>query len=427
MKPFRYRTPEKSSRRTGFMVNLRSLTALLLGSLLVAACVEDDPRYPVYYRFMVDVKVDGQPVRIERVIKCTGTLVTRSTYAPSVTGGGTYRNPQIMGAFVPGTREAVYTPVVHACRWASATPEERANDAAKVHRSLDRAFTEADEYLPPDAVLPVLWVSDDKTLDQMEYYVSEQALAGFQSHVEFVKAHPPEIVDEAAFEASEIRAETESPDLTPFIFPRDQGAAKDLQLYKDRFGAPRHGFRVVTICHAAWRIPRSEWSKVPGLEDWAASLPQDQVGYRLPSDLWKKFSQTIPGSGARNDVTLVPIKRVTELKQERSGRFATFDQIHPVILTDDGSYVDLSRTGYFGCNYDVLNPSRKIRLGGENFLKNVPPNGGYSFDLQGDRLEAAFQTQTPVFVPELDSFFVFRELSVSSLSIDEPVVKGWKE
>jgi len=398
---------------------LKSLTAL--ASLLLTACVQDDPRYPVYYRATVDVKVDGKPVRIERVIKCTGTLVTGSTVAPSVTSGGTYTNPPLMGAYVDGTREAVYTPVVHACRWASSTAEEREEDAKKLRRFLDRPFTDQHDYLPPDAMLPVLWVNDDQTLDQMEYYVSKRTLSGIDSHVEFIKSHPPEIADEQAFLASETRAEIESPDLTPFIFPRDQGAARELKLYKARGHAP--GKRARSQCHAAWRIPREEWSRVPGMEAWAASLPAKGVGYRLPVELLPVYGDTV--QVPTHDIYLMPVNHASERKRRVSGRFATVDQIHPVIPTDEGAYVDLGRSGFFGCNHDVQFPGRVSALGGGRFLKDLPPNGGFSFSLHGDQFGAMFFLST-VFVPELDSIFQFRTLSVGG-SIDEPVVKGWKE
>ncbi|WP_428526262.1 hypothetical protein [Roseibium sp.] len=274
----------------------RSVFLTLLAGLL-AACVQDDPRYPVYYSYRVDVKVDGVPVTIERVIKCTGTLVTGSTVAPSVTSGGTYTNPSLMGAYVGGTREAVYTPVVHACRWASSTAEEREEDAKKLRRSLDRPFTDQHDSLPPDSILPVLWINDDQTLDQMEYYVSKRTLSGVDSHVEFVKAYPPVKVDVKAFRESEKRAETESPDLTPFIFPRDQNAAQKLQLYKDRFGNPNHGHEVHAVCFAAWRIARAEWSMVDGLEDWVADLPTDGRAYTNSSELSLRFWELIPFRG----------------------------------------------------------------------------------------------------------------------------------
>lgn len=334
-----------------------------LAPLLLTACVQDDPRYPVYYSYRVDVKVDGAPVTIERVIKCTGTLVTGSTVAPSVTSGGTYRNPPLMGAYVGGTREAVYTPVVHACRWASSTAEERAEDAKKNFRSLDRPLTEQHESLPPNSILPVLWVNDDQTLDQMEFYVSERTLSGVDSHVEFVKAYPPEIADEQAFLVSEVRAETESPDLTPFIFPRDQGSTRELKLYKERGHAP--GKRVRSQCHAAWRIPREEWSKVPGMEAWAGSLPEKGVGYRLPVELLPPYHDTVRGPS--HDVRLMPVSPVSDYKRKVSGRFATVDQIHPVIPTDEGAYVDLSRFGFFGCNHDVQFPDRVSARGGGDF------------------------------------------------------------
>lgn len=393
-------------------------------ALLLTACVRDDPRYPVYYSYRVDVKVDGVPVTIERVIKCTGTLRTDTSVAPGVTTGGTYANPPLMGAYVNGTREAVYTPVVHACRWASSTAEERTEDAKKYVRSLDRPLTEQHESLPPNSILPVLWVNDDQTLDQMEYYVSKRTLSGFDSHVEFVKAYPPEISDEQAFLESEVRAETESPDLTPFIFPRDQNAADELKLVQER--GYRAGIPVSSHCHAAWRISREEWSKVPGMEDWVASLPAKGVGYIPARELFSNFRTTIPGSGARNDPTLIPVNGVSEYKRRVSGRFAALDQIHPVIPTDEGAYVDLSRSGFFGCNHDVQFPDRVLARGGGKFLKNLSTNGGYSLKLEGDQLNAFFQLWTPVFIPELDSVFVFKVLSVGP-SIDEPVVKGWKE
>ncbi|WP_109314841.1 hypothetical protein [Pseudovibrio ascidiaceicola] len=395
--------------------------------LLLASCVRDDPRYPAYYRYAVDVKVDGQPVRIERVIKCTGTLVSGGTNAPGVTTGGTYANPPIMGAYVPGTKQAVYTRVTPACRWASATQEEREADRRKNYRSLDTAFTKQHRTLQPNSILPVLWVNNDETLDQIEYYVSKRALSGQHSHVEFVKAHPPEITDETAFLASEERAETESPDLTPFLFPRDQNKADEFQLYKDRFGGPEHGFRIVSICHGAWRIPRAEWSLVPGMTEWVASLPKDSVGYKLPSDLWLKFQDFVPGGGARNSFSLTPINRISEREREFSGRFATLDAIHPVIPTEQGAYVDLNRAGFFACNYDVLHPNREPRWGGEGYMRDFSPNGGFVVRFEDHKLWAMFAPNTPVFVPLLDDFFVFREASLGGRSIDEPVVKGWKE
>jgi len=400
---------------------LRTLLATLLPALLLAACVQDNPRYPTYYSYRVDVKVDGVPVTIERVIKCTGELISGSTVHPSSTYARTSTNPPLMGAYVGGTREAVYTPVVHACRWASSTAEERAEDAKKNIRSLDRPFTEQHDSLPPNSILPVLWVNDDQTLDQMEYYVSKRTLSGIDSHVEFVKAHPPEIADEHAFRASEVRAETESPDLTPFIFPRDQNAADELKLVQER--GYRAGIPVSSICHAAWRIPREEWSKVPGMEAWTASLPAKGVGYRLPVELLPPYHDTVRGPS--HDVRLMPVSPVSDYKRKVSGRFATVDQIHPVIPTDEGAYVDLSRFGFFGCNHDVQFPDRVSARGGGRFLKDLPPNGGFSFSLQGDQFGAVF-FDLPVFVPELDSVFRFRTLSIGG-SIDEPVVKGWKE
>ena len=195
------------------------LAVMLVGSLLLVGCERNDPRYPVYYRYRVDVKVDGVPVTIERVIKCTGTLVTDLMVSPGATTGADYRNPPVIGAKVPGSKAAVYTPVIGACSWASASRREIEEDKKRVHQFLAQPFTEEHRKLKPDSKMPVLWVNDSETFDRMEYYVSETGLSGKHGHVEFIKAYPPVKVDKQAFKASEKRAETESPDLTPFIFP----------------------------------------------------------------------------------------------------------------------------------------------------------------------------------------------------------------
>jgi hypothetical protein len=403
------------------------ILTVLTGPLLLAACVWDDPRYPVYYRYAVDVKVDGQPVRIERVIKCTGTKVTGSTYAPGVTTGGTYANPPVIGAKVPGTKAAVYTPVVGACRWASARAEEIEAEKGRVHRFLARPLTDDHKYLPPGSKLPVLWVKNAETFEQMEYYVSERTLSGIDSHVEFVEAHPPVKVDRKAFRKSEKRAETASPDLTPFFFPRNQTAAKDLQLYKDRFGKAESGYRVATVCHAAWRIPRGEWSKVDGLEDWVEALPNDGRAYIISDDYWPSFTAALPFKGGRNTPSLGPVGYAPDREREKIGRFAFYDSIHPVISTDQGRFVDLNRTGAFGCDYEVLFPERSQGAWSIRTRSNEGSFGGsYSVNRDGGLLRAAFSPLVLVYVRELDEFIVFMSLGVGT-RIDEPVVKGWKE
>ena len=71
----------------------RQAVAVVFLALGLGACVSEDPAYPAYYRFAVDVKVDGKPVTIERVIKCTGTLVKNPPYAPGTTQGADYMSP----------------------------------------------------------------------------------------------------------------------------------------------------------------------------------------------------------------------------------------------------------------------------------------------------------------------------------------------
>ncbi|AXS40233.1 hypothetical protein D1F64_09390 [Breoghania sp. L-A4] len=398
----------------------------LLCSLLLAGCERNDPRYPVYYRYAVDVKVDGVPVTIERVIKCTGTLVTDWMVSPGTTTGADYRNPPVIGAKVPDSKAAVYTPVIHACSWASASRREIEEDKKQVHRFLVQPFTEEHRKLKPDSKMPVLWVNDAETFDRMEYYVSATGLSGKHGHVEFIKVYPPVKVDRRAFRASEKRAETESPDLTPFIFPRDQDAAKELKLYKER--GMRPGIHIVSVCYGAWRVPRSEWSKVPGLEDWVTDLPKDGRAYLIASEFWLKFDAAIRYLGARNVPSLLPVGYAPADEVAKVGRFATYDTIHPVISTDKGRFVDLERPGSFGCNYDVLYPGRSQSFwSNKTYSKDESKGASFTVDWDGGMLWAAFSKQVPVYVRELDEFIVFMSLLAGPSTLDEPVVKGWKE
>lgn len=414
------------SSSSQFAVQPHPLIAILACSLLLAACERNDPRYPVYYSYRVDVKVDGVPVTIERVIKCTGTLVTDWMVSPGTTTGADYRNPPVIGAKVPGSKEAVYTPVIHACRWASASQREIEEDKKKVHRFLAQPFTEEHSKLKPDSKMPVLWVNDAETFDRMEYYVSETGLSGKQGHVEFIKVYPPVKVDRRAFKASEKRAETESPDLTPFIFPRDKDYAHGTTLYKER--GMRQGQRITADCYGAWRIPRSEWSKVPGLENWVATLPKDGRAYLIASEFWLKFDAAIRYLGGRNVPSLLPVGFAPEDEVATVGRFATYDTIHPVISTDEGSYVALNETGSYGCLYEPMYQNRLLAGAKHSVDRSTKPTASYSVKREGNRLWAEFRpTESPVYVSELDEFIVFMSLLAGPSTLDEPVVKGWKE
>ena len=110
------------------------------------------------------------------------------------------------------------------------------------------------------------------------------------------------------------------------------------------------------------------------------------------------------------------------------GRFATYDTIHPVISTDDGSYVDLDETGSYGCIYEAMYQNR-LQIGKERGVdRGTKPTASYPVKREGDRLWAEFRpTESPVYVAELDEFIVFMNLLAGPSTLDEPVVKGWKE
>ena len=409
--------------------------AVVFLALGLGACVSEDPAYPAYYRFAVDVKVDGKPVTIERVIKCTGTLVKNSPYAPGTTQGADYMSPPVIGAKVPGTTAAVYVPVVFACRWAALDDQGRTWKGKKVADwEAATPFTEAHRTLKPDSKLPILWVEDAERFANIEYHISERALSGRHGRIEFVRAHPPEKMDEAAFEASERRARLESPDLTPFFFPEESEIIHDTKIYRDRFAKwkGRHDRpRIGTYCLAAWVIPREEWTRVPGVEQWVESLNvKKNTAYRLSDDLNDAFREHIPTSrrGRGSGQSLFPIGYVSDRDREEVGRFAFFDTVHPVIHTPEGLYIDLQRSGLAGCNYEALHPERRHWVWAKaNNLSDTAPNDATVVRLDGSQLWAAIRTLERFFIADIDAFIVFRAVYTGVSTSGEPVEQGWKE
>ncbi|SDT89397.1 hypothetical protein SAMN05428979_0154 [Stappia sp. ES.058] len=410
----------------------RAVAAVFL-ALGLGACVSENPAYPAYYRYAVDVKVDGEPVTIERVIKCTGEFVTGSTVAPSATFSRTYISPPVIGAKVPDSTAAVYVPVVSACFWAALDDEGRTWEGKTVDAWQEAApFTEGHPTLKPGSKLPILWVEDAERFANIEYHISERSLSGENGRIEFVRAHPPEKVDEAAFEASERRARLESPDLTPFFFPEDGKVIESTKIYRDRFGPweGRHdGPGIRPVCYAAWVISRDEWQKVPGVEQWVASLrPEENTAYRLSFDLAETFDEVLPAVHGRSGQRLFPIGYVSDRDREDVGRFAFFDTVHPVVHTREGLYVDLDRSGLAGCNYGALNPeSRHWVWAKANYLRDAGPNDASVVRFDSARLWAALPWRYPYYVAELDAFVLFRSISPGGSTSGEPVEQGWTE
>jgi hypothetical protein len=402
-------------------------------ALGLAACVSEDPGFPAYYRFAVDVKVDGKPVTIARVIKCTGEFITGSTLAPSTTFSRTYISPPVIGAKVPDSMAAVYVPVPYACNWAALDDQGRNWKGRKVENWEAAApFTEDHRTLKPGSKLPILWVEDAERFANIEYHISERSLSGENGRIEFVRAHPPEKVDEAAFEASERRARLESPDLTPFFFPDDGKAIENTKIYRDRFGPweGRHdGPGIRPVCYAAWVISRDEWRKVPGVEQWVASLrPEENTAYRLSFDLTETFDELLPAVHGRSGQSLFPVGYVSDRDREEVGRLAFFDTVHPVVHTPEGLYVDLDRSGLAECNYGALHPeSRHVVWVKANYLRDVAPNDASIVRLDGARLWAALRWPYPYYVADLDSFVLFSSISPGGSTSGEPVEQGWKE
>ena len=110
------------------------------------------PGFPTYFRYTVDVEVEGKPVRLSRVVLCTA-----KTHHPlgSARTLSSFASPGVIGAWSGGDT-AIYAYVPDVCTWAAGRTDA--------------------EPLDPDYV-PILVRAPDATGDgDMEVFVSRRVL-----------------------------------------------------------------------------------------------------------------------------------------------------------------------------------------------------------------------------------------------------------
>ncbi len=382
---------------------------VLIGCLSASlvSCQKKDDRFPAYYRYKLQVKVDGQPVTLDRVIKCTGTL-KKDAGNPSVWGGKNYSNPPVVGARVPGSTAAVFVPALYACGWA--------------------AKFKGDFWQEPPAqegdIMPVLLVKDTNTYSDIEYYVSRTALLTDQSNVEFVNLFPLERVTEADFLMSEKQAAKESPNLTAFISLVDDKQLKSELSKNTKFTKNVNSGKSIS-CVGAWLIHKDEWSLVPNLSDWVNSLSSENNSYRVPSDLWVSFDDTTKvNAGYSIARGLVPIDVPSEKQRLKGGRYSTFEELHPVIFKPDSVYVDLDRQGLAGCYDRHRFPGRELSRQPNIATKNEAGHYQAPYELTGNELEISLSISSPYFVPALESFVIFKSPRNPGGQISEQIELG---
>ena len=330
----------QKTRRPRLALPPRTVAALSLAAVLLgAACTQDDPRFPAYFRYAADVKVDGVPVTIERVVKCTGTRSWGTSAAPGRWTGQSYVNPPAIGAKVPGGDAAVYVRVPLACAWA-ASPE---------------AAQQRPPPLVPGDIVPVLWTDNWQRLEQIEYYSTRPSLAGQDSHVEFVRVQPLERADKKAFEMSEVRAARESPDLRPVARVRAKGHDEPISapswLDPDRPKTPAPGM----TCFAALSLDRDNWDQWPALKPWVDSLPDDGRFYEVRPALGDIATSLNFEGGFFAAQSLNRISLSAEVTSGEGARRALqlYNSMHPIVPSRGGAYIDKSRQGISSCSFNL--------------------------------------------------------------------------
>lgn len=370
----------QKTRRPRLALPPRTAAALSLSAMLLgAACTQDDPRFPAYFRYAVDVRVDGVPVTIERVVKCTGTRSWNTSANP---GGWThhiYVNPPAIGQIVRGSDAAVYVRVPSACGWAAEFSGESWREPP----------------LQPGDVVPVLWTSNWRRLEQIEYYPTLTSLSGKDSHVVFVGLQPITRTDRRAFEASEARAAKESPDLR--VLTNLEAKGRSAGITNPRWvsnSSPPVGTRPTIGCHAVLSLKREDWGPWPELKRWVESLPDDGKFYDVRSALNDTATSLLSQSAfsAVPKVESYPLL-ITEPSRERDAKaIEMLNSMHPIFPSPDGAYIDNTKSGIAGCSFDIWHyPS--------SYAASIRRNGSRSNHENEIRIYSDAKIHTPIVNP----------------------------
>jgi len=297
--------------------------------------------YPTHFRYTVDLKVDGSPLTLSRVIKCTGEIFRGVGGPPN---SRAFRNPPIIAAYI-GDNQAVYAGVPNNCNWAA----ERPNGIDYTERK--------------GAYVPVIIHAPDTTsFIGMEAYVSKRHLASDDSFIQFIDIKA-ERVGEDEFIKSEESAKG-SPDLKSFAFTYFVCEA------------PKSAKRRASDYYGALVFPRETWAAYPEIVNWVESLPTGSGAYDLYDPGGKPED---PATVAARTAFLKKVYSIqTASSQRPPGRVAesvpldtrewlsSYDRIHPAAIKEGMIEIDLRRTGRVWMYDRFLNPDihrQKAKLG----------------------------------------------------------------
>ena len=331
----------QKTRRPRLAAPPRTVAALSLAAVLLgAACTQDDPRFPAYFRYAVDVKVDGVPVTIERVVKCTGTRSWNTSANPGGWTHHSYVNPPAIGQVVRGSDAAVYVRVPSACEWAAEFQGRHSREPP----------------LQPGDVVPVLWTNNWRRLEQIEYYTTPTSLSGKDSHVVFVGLQPITRTGRRAFEASEARAAHESPDLRALVNVEAKGSSAGIAPpgWVTTLSPPV-GTRGTIGCHGVLSLKREDWGSWPELKRWIESLPDDGKFYDVRSALNDTATSLLRESAfsAFPKILSYPFVNKGLDPEQYAKAIEMLSSLHPIFPSPDGAYIDNTKSGIAGCSYDI--------------------------------------------------------------------------
>jgi hypothetical protein len=305
-----------------------------------------------YYRYTVEVEVEGKPVTLSRVVLCTGRYVTRGGVARDIAA---FASPGVIGAFT-GENQAVYANTPGGvCAWV--------------------AGISGAEPLAADYVPFVIRAPDAAELDDMEVFVSRMIVLSGEAGIKFVSAKA-EKATEAEFKASEAAAK-DGPDLSALVAPfQTCPRPRDARALK-----------VPVVSHALL-IPAEIWSGVPEVASWVADLPESpDRAFRAPAEVIDALFRRTPA------YTLYINQR--EAIENGSGlpapsppdsldRSFSMDAVHPAFVRGGFVSVERRRQGSFGAQRRTPSLARQTA----GLTRNAYSEAS-AYDTSGDGIETS--------------------------------------
>jgi hypothetical protein len=259
----------------------------------------------------VNLAIDGEPVRLSRVILCTAK--TAHPFGEAA-GLRTFASPGAIGGWTV-EKSAIYANAPDVCLWA----------AGRTSKPLD-----------PDYI-PIIVREPSRGGADMDMYVSRRLVESGEYGVQFI-SNSAQKASAEDFKASEESAAS-GPDLTALI-----SAYQSCPPATDR--RPIYAANDWPIVSHAFFVERDIWSQIPAAVEWVSKIPADVEALDVPEDIYKAI---VAGSSfAEYRREMISLYYGGGLPQYNPVRRFSSDWIHPAYVRAGFLEIDLQRRGLFG-------------------------------------------------------------------------------